>query len=331
MTEIKKVLVTAYVGEDAKKKLADAFAPAEVKFVLFMDKPKILEEIRDADVAILNGDVESDVLEAGKGLKWIHSCRAGQDKSDLEEIFRRGIVMTSSAGKSAPAIGEHAFMFMIALTYDVPMLERAKKDHKWAVSREYFMRTGMFGKTVGILGLGRNGLEVAKLCKSAFNMKVLGYRLDKIESEYIDRCYAVEDGETYEEILKESDFIVLCLELNDSTYHMIGREQFAKMKKSAYLINVGRGGLVDEPAMIEAIHNKEIAGAGLDTFETEPLPADSPLWDEANVMITPHITPQLPDRDERTISYVLKNIEAYRNNGTMTNLVRPTSILSEKK
>jgi hypothetical protein len=119
------------------------------------------------------------------------------------------------------------------------------------------------------------------------------------------------------------------LELNDSTYHMIGEEQFKAMKDSAYLINMGRGALVDEPVMIEALKNGVIAGAGLDTFEQEPLPADSPLWDLPNVLITPHVTPQLPDREERMLSYVYQNLKAYREGGEFVNRVTPRNIFSK--
>ncbi len=147
--------------------------------------------------------------------------------------------------------------------------------------------------------------------------------------EGVEKVYASAEGDSLNEMLAQCDYVVLCVELNDSTYHMIGEEQFKAMKDSAYLINMGRGALVDEPVMIEALKNGVIAGAGLDTFEQEPLPADSPLWDLPNVLITPHVTPQLPDREERMLSYVYQNLKAYREGGEFVNRVTPRNIFSK--
>ncbi len=328
MPEIKKALVTAYISEENKAKLRAALAPAQVDFRLFLDKKGIQEGCRDCDVAIFNGDLDEAILD-NPNIKWIHCCRAGVEKSVRQEIFDRGIILTSSSGRSAPALAEHALMFMMALTYDLPMLHRAQQAHKWAVSREYAQKTGMYGKTVGIIGLGKTGQALAKLCK-AFDMTVLGYRRSPGVPEYVDEVFASSRGDTIVPILERSDYVVLCIELNNDTYGMIGQAQLAAMKPSAFLINMGRGGLVDEPALIQALQGSEIAGAGLDTFAVEPLPGDSPLWDMGNVIITPHITPKLPDFEERMLSYVYQNIEAYRHGGKFVNQVTERNLLTKK-
>lgn len=328
MPEIKKVLVTAYIGEDNKEILRRALAPAEVTFRSFMDKEGIAEAARDVDVAILNGDLDDSIL-ASEALRWVHCCRAGVEKSARPEVFERGIILTSSSGRSAPALAEHALMFMLSLTYDVPMLLAAQAERKWAVSREYFMKTGLYRKTIGVIGLGKTGREVARLAKS-FDMRVLGWKRSAAPVENVDRVYASAQGESVDELLRESDYVVLCVELNDDTWHLISGERLRLMKKSAFLINMGRGGLVDETALVEALLAGEIAGAGLDTFEVEPLPADSPLWGMRNVMITPHITPQLPDREERMLSYVFENIKAYRGDGKFVNRVTERNMLTRR-
>lgn len=330
MPEIKKVLCTAYIKEENKERLRAALAPAEVRFVIPYGpgaKERIAAAGADVDVAIFNGDLDESVL-ASPNLKWIHCCRAGVEKSAIPEVFARDIILTSSSGRSAPALAEHALMFMMALTYDLPMLQRAQKAHTWAANREYSMKTGMYGKTVGIIGLGKTGQEVARLCKS-FHMTVLGWRRRKAPVENVDEVFASEAGEPIGEILRRSDYVVLCVELNDETWHLLGEAEFSTMKQSAFLVNMGRGGLVDEPAMVAALKAGTIAGAGLDTFEQEPLPEESPLWDLPNVIITPHITPVLPDREERMLGYVYENIKAYRESGKFVNRVTRKNMLTK--
>ena len=216
----------------------------------------------------------------------------------------------------------------MALTYDLPGLQRAQTRHQWAAGREYFMRTGMYRKTVGIIGAGKTGLELARLCKG-FDMTVLGWRRTRTPEPNIDEMFGSRDGDDLKQFLSGCDYVVLSIELNDSTWHMIGAGELAAMKESAYLINMGRGALINEPALIDALQSNRIAGAGLDTFETEPLPADSPFWDMANVIITPHITPQLPDREERMLKFVFDNIRAYKEGGGFVNLVTRKSLLTK--
>ena len=332
MPEIKNVLVTAYIKPENQKKLEQALAPANVTFCVPYGpgaKEKNAQAAKGKDVCILNGDLDDSIL-ASEELKWVHCCRAGVEKSTKPEVFERGIILTSSSGRSAPALAEHALMFMLSLTYDLPMLTRAQKEHKWAVSREYSEKTGMYRKTVGVIGLGKTGSEVARLVKS-FDMKVLAWDRRRKEAQNVDQVYGAENGDNLNGLLAQCDYVVLSLELNDQTFHIIDAAQLAAMKKTAFLVNMGRGGLVNEPAMIEALKNGGIAGAGLDTFETEPLPSESPLWNLPNVIITPHITPQLPDKEERMLDYVYQNIKAYRENGTFVNRVTLRNMLTPQK
>ena len=330
MPEIKEALVTVYASKESLQQLAAALAPAKVTYCLPYGpgaQEKIKEACKTCDVAIFNGDYDEAILD-NPNIKWIHCCRAGLDKSAKPEIFERGIILTSSSGRSAPALAEHAIMFMLAMTYDLPTLYRCQQQPQWHARREYSQRTSMIKKTLGIVGLGKTGHEVLKLAQ-AFDMRILAYDRSRKAVEGVERVYASAEGDSLNEMLAQCDYVVLCVELNDSTYHMIGEEQFKAMKDSAYLINMGRGALVDEPVMIEALKNGVIAGAGLDTFEQEPLPADSPLWDLPNVLITPHVTPQLPDREERMLSYVYQNLKAYREGGEFVNRVTLRNIFSK--
>ena len=329
MPEMKKVLCTVRMSEKNKQKLCAALRGAEIFFVC-PDDPGAAEQIAaagaDVDAAIFDGNLDKSVL-ASPHLKWVHCCCAGVEKSAIPEVFERNIVLTSSSGRSAPALAEHALLFMLALTYSLPVLGRAQAAHKWNTWRELPMQTGMYGKTVGIIGLGKTGQEVARLCKG-FDMTVLGWRRSRQPVPHVDEVFAFAEGEGIDELLARSDYVVLCAELNDDTWHLMGHHEFSRMKKSAYIINMGRGSLIDEPAMIEALENHVIAGAGLDVFEAEPLQENSLLWDLPNVIITPHMTPMLPDREDRMLHYVFENIKAYREGGRFVNRVMPHSMLT---
>jgi phosphoglycerate dehydrogenase-like enzyme len=327
MAEIHVALVTAYIKPENREKLRKALEPAETVFCTPMDKDTIAETIKRADVAILNGDLD-DIILSGPNLRWIHCCHAGLDRSARPEVFERGIILTGSSGRSAPALAEHALMFMLALTYDIPMLIKAKEEHRWAATREYSMKTGLHRKTVGIIGLGKTGSELAQLLKQ-FNMKILGWRRSTEKTENIDKLYSSDRGDSIQPILAESDYIILCAELNDQTWHLLGEREFSLMKKSTFIINMGRGALIDETALISALKNGIIAGAGLDTFEKEPLSEDSPLWDMVNVIITPHITPGIPDREERALNFVYENIKAYQKGSGYVNRLTERDIYTK--
>lgn len=332
MPEIKQALVTVHARQDCLEKLFAALAPAEVRYIMPYAPGaagKIAEAAKSADVAILNGDLNDAVL-AGENLKWIHCCHAGLDRSARPEVFERGIVLTSSSGRSAPALAQHCLLFIEALTYELPMLFAAQKEHRWAVSREYSMKTGIFGKTIGIIGLGKNGSEMARLAK-VFDMTVLGWDRRRGQKENVDEVYGSEDGDSLNDLLARCDYVVLCVELNDQTFHLMGEAQFKAMRSTAFLINMGRGKLVDEAAMIGALQSGEIGGAGLDTFEVEPLPKDSPLWDMPNVIITPHCTPALPDKDDRMIDYAIRNIKAYREGTPFVNRITEKSVYTGER
>jgi phosphoglycerate dehydrogenase-like enzyme len=190
------------------------------------------------------------------------------------------------------------------------------------------MKTGLHEKTAGIVGLGKTGGELARLLKQ-FNMKVLGWRRSTEKPEDIDTLYSSDRGGSIQPILAESDYIILCAGLNDQTWHLLGEREFSLMKKSAFVINMGRGALIDENSLICAIKNGDIAGAGLDTFEKEPLAESSPLWDMPNVIITPRITPRLPDREERALNFVYENIEAYRKGSGFINRLTERDIYTK--
>jgi phosphoglycerate dehydrogenase-like enzyme len=222
------------------------------------------------------------------------------------------VIVTGSAGRSAPSLAQHAFFFALALTHDAPALLQAQREHRWRGIPQYASRECLMGKTLGIIGLGATGREMARL-GFAFGMRVIAARRRTGEvPEEVERVYALDAGESPDEVIATSDVLMLATSLTDGTYHLIDDVRLRRMKPSAILINMARGPVIDERALVEALQRGEIAGAGLDVFESEPLPPDAPIWDAPNVMITPHLTPRTPGREQRVIAILRDNAERFR-------------------
>ena len=354
MSQIRLAVVTAKTSDKERKTLSSLIGEERIKYFepfsfkemqMMAAAGKTREEIIQAmkehkamirefvrennpDVAILGHDIDESIL-AGDGMRWIHCTHAGVEKSATQAVFDRGIIVTSSAGRNAASLAEHAIMFILALTYDTNHIRDTQKAHKFGLGAGYARHTALCGKTVGIIGCGHNGTEIAKRLK-AFEVRVIGYDRHPREDENFERIVEASD-ENLMMVARQSDFLVLTVSLNNATFHMVNEQLLSVMKPSSYLINIARGGLVDEKALIKALENHVIAGAGLDTFENEPLPADSPLWDMPEVICTPHTTPAVQDMEERQWEYVYRNIKAYLEDGEMENRLRPEDMFTKKK
>lgn len=327
MKRIKKVLITVPYPEEKYAVLREALGDAEITKCSMDDDAVIRKSLQDADVAILGGDLDQRFLEA-PCLKWIHCDHAGLNRSAKPEIFEKGILLTSSAGRSAPALAEHAIFFMLALSFHFLDFYHAQTQHQWGIPGQDSLRA-LYGKTLGILGMGNTGRALALLA-SAFHMRVLGYSRDSQPlPEGFDHQYIVEEGETCDDLLRQSDFVVLAIPLCDATHHLIGERELSLMKQEAFLINMARGAIVDEKALVDALYSGTIAGAGLDTFETEPLSKESPLWDAPHTLITPHVTPQVPDRTDRSLEIICENIRRYEEGEPMRNCVTEKEIYTK--
>lgn len=291
-------------------KIEHALRPAKIIRCKPNDHNAIAKALEEAEIALLDGDLDDVILNHGKKLKWIHCNHAGINNSARPEVFERGIILTSSAGRSGPVLAEHVFYLLLSLVYNSRLVEQQQREHVW--ENIYSNSKGLYGKTMGIIGLGFTGREVAVRAK-AFNMTVLAYDQGFTSApDYVDKYFDVAKGEGYEELLKESDVVVLSVRLSDATYHMINKDAFAMMKNTALLINMARGAIVDEEALAVALQNGDIAGAGSDVFVNEPLGADSPLWDLPNMIITPHCTPEMPDMPGNCVEIICKNIGLFR-------------------
>jgi D-2-hydroxyacid dehydrogenase (NADP+) len=226
-----------------------------------------------------------DLLARAPNLKWLQMMSAGVDRLRDTEIWRSRITITGVSGIHATPIGEFALELMLMFVKGAPRCFEMKQKHEW----QRFPPTVLRGKTVGIVGLGHIGREVARLSK-AFGMKVIATRRSAAKvgiARYVDRL--LPPGRL-PELLKESDFVVIATPHTAETHHFIGERELRLMKPSAYIINIARGGIIDERALVKALDERWIAGAGLDVTEREPLPSESRLWDFPNVILSPHVS-----------------------------------------
>jgi phosphoglycerate dehydrogenase-like enzyme len=309
------------------ERLKKIFHPAEFILVDRYDDQGVMKALERADVAVLTGDIDERFLK-GKKLKWIHCDHAGLNKSARPEVFEKDLIITGSAGRSGPVLAEHAIYFMLAHVYHTEEFRAAQVLHQWGVrgQNDFY---GLFGQTIGIFGMGHTGKELAIKAK-AFGMNVLAYRRRALEKpEGVDKIYCSDNGDSIEEIVRQSDFIVMALNLSDQSYHLIGEHEFDIMKPNAFIVNMARGSVIDEKALIKAIKEGKIAGAGLDTFEVEPLPAESPLWNLPNVRITPHLTPRVPDRVGRSLDVIEENARRFRNGEALLNMLKPEDVYTK--
>jgi len=303
-------------------------APDSLLKVERTDRVAFTDALDNAEIAILGSDLDERVLAAPR-LKWVHVNIAGMDGSARPELFERGIIVTGAAGRSAPALAEHAMMFMLALNADLRGFEAAQRAHRWGGIEGMRQLRALYGQTLGIIGVGATGRELALRAK-AFGMAVLGYRRrDDAPPPGFDRIYAADRGESIAPILEQSDFIVLAVNLSDATHHLIDADALARMKPNAILVNLSRGGVVDEAALAEALYARRIRGAGLDVFDIEPLPADNPLWDAPNTMISPHFSASVHDRLQRTLAIIEENFRRYRAGEAMLNAMTPEDVFTK--
>lgn len=300
-------------------------APDRVVRVDRKDRAAFREALAEAEVAVLADDLDEDVLVA-PNLKWVHVNLSGTTLSARPQIFERGLKVTGVAGRSAPALAEHAMMFMLAINANLRGFEEAQRAHRWGGVEGSRDLRALYGQTLAILGVGATARELALRAK-AFGMTVLGYRRreDAVPPDF-DRIYSVDRGETLVPILEAADFIVLAINLSDATHHLIGRSEIARMKPSAVIVNLARGPVIDEAALTEALYARRIRGAGLDVFDTEPLPPESPLWDAPNTLISPHFSAPVHDRLKRTLAIIEENFRRYRAGEAMLNALTPEDI-----
>lgn len=241
----------------------------------------------DADfVLVATTPLPAVVFAAADRLRLVQHQGVGYNKTDVAAAAARGIPVAICPSGTSTGVAEHVILLILALYKRLLLADtslRQGKFYQWELRSQSFE---LFGKTLGILGLGRIGLEVAQRAQ-AFGTKIIYYDIVHAGLEIEEKFQA--SFVTFDECLAQADILSLHLPLNPATHHFIGRRELARMKPSAILINTARGPLVDENALVESLRSGQLAGAGLDVFEVEPPPIDHPLFSLENVVLTPHI------------------------------------------
>lgn len=241
----------------------------------------------DAVLCLLTDPIDGEVFDAVPTAKIFSNYAVGFNNINLEEAKKRGVMITNTPGVLTHTVAEHAIGLMLTLTSRIAESDRftrAGKFHGWAPMM--FLGTDLKGKTLGLLGAGRIGYDAALIAKNGFGMNIVYY--DVKQNPEIEEATGARFRTSVEEVLKEADVVSVHVPLLDSTKHLINKERLSMMKKTAYIINTSRGPVIDEAALVVALRDGVIAGAGLDVFENEPALAPG-LAELENVVITPHI------------------------------------------
>ncbi len=279
-----KILVSDFLSEEGLKILKDVKEfQVDVKTEL---KPEQLKEIiKDYEALIVRSatKVTKEIISAAEKLKVIGRAGVGLDNVDLEAATQKGIIVMNTPGGNTISTAEHTMSMILALSRNIPQATASTKKGEW--KRAKFMGVELYGKILGIVGLGRIGTEVAKRALS-FGMKILAY--DPFLSREVAESLGVEVVEL-KDLFERADYITVHVPLTEETKYMISSKQLAIMKKGVRIINCARGGIVDEAALAKAIEEGHVAGAAIDVFEKEPLPADYALIKLEQVISTPHL------------------------------------------
>lgn len=264
--------------------------------------------IGGADVLVCSGLWRNDLPAIAPRLRLVQSCSAGTDQYDRAVIAAAGMRLASGQGCNANAVSEHAIAQILALLRRLPEARDNQARHHWRGMMGDFARREdeAGGKTAVVVGTGRIGGRIARLCK-ALGMRVVGVRRDAARG--VEGADEVRGFRELPALLPSADFLVLACPLTDETRGLVDAAALAAMKATARLVNVARGRVVDEPALIAALREGRIAGAALDVVAEEPLPQDSPLWDMPNVLITPHTAGETHSYEDNVLDMMMENIE----------------------
>jgi phosphoglycerate dehydrogenase-like enzyme len=318
---MKKLLLYPAVEEFRLKSICEA--AGDMLVVNTEDGELALVEIVDATAFF--GKMTPELLAAAQRLEWVQSPTASLEHYLFPELITHPCQLSNMRGLFNDVIADHVFVYILMFARNLHRYLRHQIEHKWEpigneTSRQSFSTGPGFASgidlrhlhlsdcTLGVVGVGSIGAEICRRGK-AFGMKVCG--IDAKESTVPDIGLKLWEPERLNDLLAISDFVVIAAPHTPKTEKLFGREQFQTMKQSAYLINIGRGIIVDLADLTMALEQNVIAGAGLDVFETEPLPGDHALWGMENVILTPHIAAASPRVSERHLETLLENIRRY--------------------
>ncbi|GBF12365.1 D-2-hydroxyacid dehydrogenase [Tepidibacillus sp. HK-1] len=276
-----------------------------VQFFFFDDIAGAEEELKTADVLITYGeDLTAEVIEQSKDLKWIQVISAGINKMPFAKLMEKNILVTNAKGIHYKPMSEYTMGVILQLARKTNEIYKNQLAHHW---NRTIRVAEVNGTTLGVVGLGSIGQGIVEKAK-AFDMRVIGMNTDGRPVDHVEKVYRPSQ---LKELLAESDYVVVIVPLTDKTYHLIGKEELQAMKNTAYLINIARGEVVEEEALVDALKSNQIAGAVLDVFSEEPLPSEHPFWSLENCIITPHLSGRSPKYMERALEIFVYNLDQY--------------------
>jgi phosphoglycerate dehydrogenase-like enzyme len=294
-------------------RLQERFAALATGIRSFMvrDLESLMRRVGKADVLVISGLWQNDILDPASRLRFIQSIGAGTDRFPVAELKKRGIRLASARGVNAGAVAEHAMALILALSRRLPEARDNQKKRVWRamIGDPTRREDELGGKTLLVVGLGQIGGRIARLAK-AFDMRVIALRHNPaIGAGAADSVHALPELAS---LLPEADVIVLACPLTAETENLVDEAAFRRMKPSAHLVNVARGRVVDQAALVAALAAGRIAGAGIDVTSDEPLAPQSPLWGIAQVLITPHTAGETRRYEDNVIEILRDNLGRLR-------------------
>jgi len=260
----------------------------EAEFLICTNREEMEKYAPEAEIALVGMTFPQELFQRMPRLEWIQAMAAGVEGYIANAALFKNIPVCRIPGVFGKYMAEYVLAYILYFCQNIPRVLKAQKEKKWDPFRMEFIHQ----KTLGVMGLGHIGKAVAQKASLA-GMRVVSWDMAMADAPFVDRQFGEGDMRDF---LKETDFIVLALPSTPATRNLVDREFFKGMKKTAYLINICRGALVDESALVEALTSGQIAGAVIDAMKEEPLPDKSPLWDCPNLILTPHISgPSLPE------------------------------------
>jgi len=308
------------VSEWIETRFGDALRAAAPGRALAVLRGEVLDgDPAQVEAAFFSGDLFPDgarplarALHQAPGLRWLHTFAAGVDHPFFQRLLARGVRVTTSSGAAAVPIAHTVMLYLLALSRDLPGWGRDQAARRWNPRDVEDLQ----GRRLAVLGLGPIGLEVARL-GLAFRMDVVGVRRTPRGDEPCETWPLAR----LDELLPTAGWLVLALPLADETRHLLDARRLALLPRGARVVNVGRGALVDEAALARALDAGHVAGAGLDVFEVEPLPSESPLWAHPRVIVTPHASGSNPGNSLRAAEMFVENLGRFARGEPLRNEV----------
>ena len=306
-----KIVIYDPVGFDDTQ-IASIRSAAGAASVMVSSPEQLRADLEEAEIFF--GFHAPEVFFEASQLRWIQTTSAGLDKILVPELVKRDLMITNASGVYAPQVVEQAWCLTLAVAGRVPLYWEQQKQHHWQI----IDRIDLDGSTVGIIGLGGIGRRYARVA-AAFGMRVLAVDLHQPpKPESVESLWPIDQ---IDELLEQSDFVLVSCPYTSETHHLVDGGRLSRMKSSAVLVNIARGSIVDEAALVSALENGHIAAAGIDVCEQEPLPPESSLWNVPNLVITPHCAGLSPQRMKQMADFFIANLQRYLDGQPLANLV----------